>query len=82
MILFSLFLSTFSQLYGKFLSSLVEIDDAAQWLLKAHTCYMQWGAAAKATQLQNDHNLVLLMPGESLSSNKHERDDEDREGLV
>lgn len=64
---------------GKFLSSVVDIG-APKWLQKAHTCYMQWGATAKAKQLQKDHNLEL--PDESIRvSLKHDRNDGE-EGLV
>jgi len=69
------------ELYGKFLSSVSELD-ASDWFERAHGCYIQWGAAAKAAQLRNDYNLGV--PDEStsatfdlnLGSIKHSRDED------
>jgi len=78
-----LLLYPLQKLYGKFLLSLVEIDEAKLWFQRAHTSYMQWGAIAKAGQLQRDHNLSIS-PDKVLSANlgsaKHGRDE--GEGLV
>jgi len=44
------------ELYGNFLSSIGD-QVASQWFQKAYTCYLQWGAVAKAEQLRKDLNL-------------------------
>lgn len=47
------------ELYGKFLKSIVEIDDALKYLGMACDCYTVWGAHAKVSWLVKEHNLVL-----------------------
>ena len=66
------------QLYGKFLSSISEIDDAARWYQRAYLSYISWGAKAKASRLQKEH--AFEIPHENMSmiftdSTKHERDE-------
>ena len=66
------------EMYGKYLASIC--DDAQEWFLKAHECYSQWGAIAKANQLRDDHGLALALSGmndeSTLSSSaKHRRDE-------
>ena len=51
------------ELYGKFLSSIIETNEAFIWLKCAHACYMQWGAVAKADQVWKDHNLGMTIVG-------------------
>lgn len=64
------------ELYGKFLLSVIEMDEALWWLKSAHECYMQWGAAAKAEQVSKEHNLGLLQPAGDWGqfANKHGRE--------
>mmetsp|Transcript_17647 Transcript_17647/g.31915 ORF Transcript_17647/g.31915 Transcript_17647/m.31915 type:complete len:184 (+) Transcript_17647:88-639(+) len=63
------------ELYGKFLTSIVEADEALRWLKCAHTCYMQWGAVAKAERMWTEHNLGLLQAaGKYRLLNKHGRE--------
>jgi len=63
------------ELYGKFLTSIVEADEALRWFKCAHTCYIQWGAAAKAEWLWTEHNLGLLpAAGDDRFLNKHGRE--------
>jgi len=72
------------ELYGNFLYSIGDLV-AAHWFQKAHTCYLQWGAVAKAEQLRKDLNLDLTEIGNasfnsSLSSSKHGRDRDSDKG--
>lgn len=46
------------ELYGNFLSSIGDLA-ATQFYQKAHSCYIQWGALAKAKKLQKNLNLDL-----------------------
>ena len=67
------------ELYGDFLFSFADLD-ALQWHQRAHTCYLQWGALAKAEQLRKEFNLELRESfsssfNSSLSSTKHSRDE-------
>ena len=66
------------EMYGKFLASIC--DDANKWFLKAHECYIQWGAIAKANQLWDDHDLASALTdihaeGMLSPSAKHNRDE-------
>jgi len=63
------------ELYGKFLTSIIETDEAIVYFKCAHACYMQWGAVAKAEQVRKDHNLNVS-PVESAGQfmNKHCRE--------
>jgi len=65
------------ELYGNYLSSIGN-PVASQWFQKAHTCYLQWGALAKAEQLREEFNLDLveIVKASSLSSAKHGREKE------
>merc|ERR1711862_648981 len=45
------------ELYGKFLSSIAETEDATKCFLEAHDCYRIWGAHAKADGLWKEQNL-------------------------
>jgi len=72
------------ELYGNFLYSIGDLV-ASQWFQKAHTCYLQWGALAKAEQLREDFNLDLTESvnarfKSSLSSTKHGRDKDKNKG--
>lgn len=51
------------ELYGKFLSSIIETNEALCWFKCAHVCYVQWGAAAKAERFWNEHNLGTSVDG-------------------
>ena len=68
------------EMYGKYLASIC--DDAQEWFLKAHECYSQWGAIAKANQLRDDHGLAFELTGVNsdgmlLASEKHGRDEDE-----
>merc|ERR1712176_752154 len=70
-------------LYDNFLVSTAEYDKAVTWLKTAHDCYLQWGAKAIATKVQDriqqliqDHNLDITfskIEGQ-LAASKHGRD--------
>jgi len=47
------------ELYGAFLKSIVEIDDAMKYLTKACDCYTIWGAHAKVSHLRRVHELTI-----------------------
>ena len=70
------------ELYGNYLYSIGDLV-ASQWFQKAHACYLQWGAVAKAEQLRKDRNLDLTdffstSLTLSLSSMKHGRNEDER----
>ena len=62
------------ELMGDYLSSILEIPQATECYKRAHKCYMQWGAVAKANKIQEDHQLDL--EGGEIENNqmKHGRD--------
>ena len=73
------------EMYGKFLASVC--DDAQKWFLKAHECYIQWGAVAKAKQLWEDHGLAFALADVNdedmlFASSKHSRDRDGEEGIL
>ena len=47
------------ELYGKFLKSIVEVDDARRYFLMACNCYSTWGAHAKVSALLVEQNLTM-----------------------
>ena len=68
------------ELYGKFLKSIVEIDDAVKYLGMACDCYTVWGAHAKVSWLVKEHNLVLSAKNkntEDTVGTKHSRSTEE-----
>ena len=68
------------ELYGKFLKSIVEIDDAVKYLEMACDCYTVWGAHAKVSWLVKEHNLALNMKNtktEDAVGTKHSRSREE-----
>ena len=74
------------ELYGKFLTSIGE-PDASHWFQQAYSCYVQWGAVAKAEQLRKDGKLgspeeVTSTFNPSLVSIKHGRDEDEAEELI
>jgi tetratricopeptide (TPR) repeat protein len=48
-----------NELLGRFLSSIVEVDEATECFRNAYNLYMLWGAVAKAKHLQEKHRLDL-----------------------
>jgi len=69
------------ELYGNYLYSICDLA-ASHWFQKAYTCYLQWGAVAKAEKMRKDLNLDLTESvnvrfSSSLSSTKHDRDKEE-----
>lgn len=68
----------YTQLYAKFLYSISELLDAAHWMQQAYIFYTQWGAKAKARQLQEKYNIALPQGNTlsmNLSSMKHDREE-------
>ena len=59
---------------GKYLKSIVEIEDADKCFVNAHKCYLQWGAVAAADKLWKRYNLDLSKANLEVS-NKHGRDE-------
>ena len=47
------------ELYGTFLKSIVEMEDSVKYFTRACDCYTIWGAHAKVSQLQRDHELTI-----------------------
>ena len=73
-------LSIHSLVYGKFLSSICETEESIRWYQVAIKCYKQWGACAKADQLEKENCLDSLLPGEEKERRgdeglKHNRDE-------
>eukprot|EP00585_Thalassiosira_rotula_P010121 CAMPEP_0196137450 /NCGR_PEP_ID=MMETSP0910-20130528/5428_1 /TAXON_ID=49265 /ORGANISM="Thalassiosira rotula, Strain GSO102" /LENGTH=296 /DNA_ID=CAMNT_0041397909 /DNA_START=35 /DNA_END=925 /DNA_ORIENTATION=- len=64
---------------GKYLMSIVEVHEAGHCFLRAHECYLQWGAMAKATKLWRDWKLDLCV-GDIVTSKLKHRRDENNEG--
>mmetsp|Transcript_32513 Transcript_32513/g.78696 ORF Transcript_32513/g.78696 Transcript_32513/m.78696 type:complete len:1338 (-) Transcript_32513:142-4155(-) len=75
--------------YAKFLTSIVEQNQANIWFQQAYQCYLDWGANAKAGKLMEDNNLSDILPGNlrltpdaavstSLSAAKHVRDGDEK----
>jgi len=60
---------------GKYLMSVVEVQEAECCLLSAHKCYMQWGATAKANKLWKDWNLGSSTESIEPCTAKHKRDE-------
>jgi len=60
---------------GKYLMSIVEVEDAERCFVRAHECYTQWGAKAKANKLWNDWNLGSSAVRNGMSTAKHNRDE-------
>merc|ERR1711862_511046 len=65
------------ELYGKFLSSIVETEEATAYFIEAHDCYKSWGAQAKADRLWKERNLSSFAGREirTARTRKHGRDD-------
>mmetsp|Transcript_7551 Transcript_7551/g.17117 ORF Transcript_7551/g.17117 Transcript_7551/m.17117 type:complete len:1310 (+) Transcript_7551:61-3990(+) len=61
--------------FGQYLSSIVEVGEAERYFMDAYTCYIQWGAVAKANTLREDHGLDLSTGGIRICTSKHERDE-------
>lgn len=61
--------------FGRYLSSIVEVEDAEQCFMNAYTCYRQWGAFAKADKLWEDHGLDSSTGDIGICTIKHERDE-------
>ena len=65
----------------------MDYNDALYWLKRAHTCYIEWGAEAKAKKMWNDLKLdsakkVMNAFNPSLGSIKHGRDEDEAEELI
>jgi len=61
---------------GKYLDKIVEVRDAKRCFMSAYTCYMQWGAVAKADKLWKDQDLNLSTECFEISAIKRERDED------
>mmetsp|Transcript_14008 Transcript_14008/g.30499 ORF Transcript_14008/g.30499 Transcript_14008/m.30499 type:complete len:83 (+) Transcript_14008:347-595(+) len=59
---------------GHYLSSIIELKEATKCYKNAYECYMQWGAVAKAKQIQKDYNLCFADGEFKGNSLKHSRD--------
>ncbi|KAL7536761.1 hypothetical protein ACHAXR_007383 [Thalassiosira sp. AJA248-18] len=61
---------------AKYLKSIVEDQDAERCFMSAHTCYMQWGAVAKANKLWKDYDLGSSTEHTEICNTKHEREED------
>ncbi len=60
---------------GKYFISIVDIKGAERCFLRAHKCYVQWGAVEKADKLWKDWNLDASTESVKSFVNKHGRDE-------
>lgn len=60
---------------GKYLLSIVEVQDAKRCFVSAHECYLKWGATALAARLYMEHNLESCSEDFQSSVLKHRRDE-------
>ncbi|KAL7547171.1 hypothetical protein ACHAWF_010491 [Thalassiosira exigua] len=59
---------------GKYLESIIELEDAEHCFMNAYDCFKKWGALAKANKLWEEHDLDESLRCTEIRNLKHERE--------
>ncbi len=60
---------------GRYLMSIVEVKESERCIMRAHQCYVQWGAMEKAKKILKDWNLDVSSESVKPCTAKHVRDE-------